>query len=415
MKTSLFACAVALAVCGCKGGARGAGAGNAATHEQNDNGKPGEARAGAEARATEAKEKDDWVQLTPESARAAGLELAPAQKRALSAGLSATARISLPLNGHARIAPRVAGRVASITVQLGANLRRGAIVAYVESPELGRARADYLSAVTRTRVADDNYRRERDLLAKGITSEREAREAESAASTATAEKSAAEARLRALGLGSGEIAALRVGQNEGTRFALRTPIEGTVLEIAATPGQTVEASTELVTVGNLSQLWVILDVFEDQLALVRLNQQVSLRVDAYPDRVFSGRIAYVGDVVNEKTRAVQVRVVVSNRERLLKPGMFAAAEIATSGPAAASAEELSAVVVPRSAIQQLGPRRVVFVPAGGNKFRAVEVEIGRTSVNEAEIVRGLDAGTSVVSRGAFILKSELSKESLEAE
>jgi cobalt-zinc-cadmium efflux system membrane fusion protein len=384
---------------------------------------PASAPDAAQAKSDEAKRGEDKqegheneVRLSPEAMRSTELEFAEAARRPLVSGLSATARISLAQKGQSHISPRVSGRVASIEVRLGDRVKRGQVLAYVESPELGRARADYLAAVTRARVAEDNYRREKELLQKGITSEREAREAESSYSAANAEKNAAETKLHAVGLSDGEIAALRPDEHYSSRFPVRTPIDGVVIEIFATAGQTVEAGSRLVTVGDLSELWVLVDVFEGQVAQVRVKQPVNIRVDAYPDRVFTGRVDYIGDLVDEKSRTIQVRVVVPNHDRLLKPGMFANAEIATTmrNPADGG-EEGHGVVVPRAAIQKIGTRNVVFVSEGENRFKAIQVRVGRTSVNDAEILQGLDPGMRVVTRGAFILKSELSKESLEAE
>jgi cobalt-zinc-cadmium efflux system membrane fusion protein len=356
----------------------------------------------------------DEIQLSPDAVRATRIELVEAARRPLISGLTATARITLAQKGQSRISPRVAGRVASMEARLGDPVKAGQVLAYIESPELGRARADYLGAVTRARVAEDNYKREKELLTKGITSEREAREAESAFAVANAERNAAETKLHAVGLSDAEIAALRPDEHYSSRFPLRTPIGGVVIEIFATLGQTVEAGAPLFTVGDLSEVWVLLDVFEGQLSQVHTRQPVTVRVDAYPDRVFTGRVDYVGDVVDERSRTIQVRVVVPNRDRLLKPGMFATAEIATTDRTDAG-EEAAGVVVPRAAVQKIGGRNLVFVAEGENRFKAVEVRLGRTSVNDAEILQGLEPGTRVVTRGAFILKSELSKESLEAE
>ncbi|HEY0710102.1 MAG TPA: efflux RND transporter periplasmic adaptor subunit, partial [Polyangia bacterium] len=122
-----------------------------------------------------------------------------------------------------------------------------------------------------------------------------------------------------------------------------------------------------------------------------------------------------GDVVEEKTRAVEVRVVVSNRDRALKPGMFATAEIASGAGHAVrdgGAVEAMPLVVPTDAVQQVGNEQVVFVAESPTRFKAIEVKLGRRSAAEAEILGGLTDGRQVVIKGAFVLKSELSKESM---
>lgn len=115
------------------------------------------------------------------------------------------ARVAFTQDGVAQVAARVPGRLGRLEVQLGERVKKGQVLGHLESPELGQARADYLSAVTKARVAEDNFRREKELLAKGITSERETREAESAFVTAQAERNAADVRLHAMGLTDAEI------------------------------------------------------------------------------------------------------------------------------------------------------------------------------------------------------------------
>jgi biotin carboxyl carrier protein len=139
------------------------------------------------------------VTLAVEAVRAAKIETVVATERTLTAGVSAPARVAFTQSGFARVAPRVAGRLDTIEVKLGQRVRKGTVLGFLESPELGRARADYLAADTRARVAADNLKREKELLEKGITSAREMREAESAWAAARADMTAAEAHLHALG------------------------------------------------------------------------------------------------------------------------------------------------------------------------------------------------------------------------
>jgi cobalt-zinc-cadmium efflux system membrane fusion protein len=354
------------------------------------------------------------VQLTPEAVRSAQLKTEPVQRKALSTGLTVPARVAFTQKGLAQVGARVPGRLASIEVSLGQRVKKGQVLGYLESPELARAQADYLSAATKTRVAEDNFRREKELLAKGITSERETREAESAFVTAQAERNAADGRLHALGLSDAEIAALRNNEHYSSRFPAVSPLEGTVVEITGTVGQPVEATTPLFAVGNLSELWVLLDVSEAQVSAVKPGQPVDISLQALAGQRVTGRVEYVGDVVNEKTRTIPVQVAVTNKDGLLKPGMFAQAEIATTTgkETDAGAAEPARLVVPREAVQKVGEAQVVFVPDGETRFRPIEVRTGASSAKEVEILSGLEPGTQIVTQGAFILKSELSKESM---
>ncbi len=312
---------------------------------------------------------EEAIQLTPEAMRSAELKTEQAQRRALAMGLSVPARIAFTQNGVAQVAARVPGRLASIEVQLGQRVKKDQVLGYLESPELGQARGDYLSAAMKAGVAEENFRREKDLLAKGISSEREMREAESTFVTAQAERNAADGRLHALGLTDTEITTLRNNEHYSSRFPARSPLEGTVVEVLGTVGQAVEGTAHLFTVGDLSRLWVLLDVSETQLAAVQQGQPVSITVPALPSRRFEGKVEYVGALVSEKTRTVPVRIAVSNQDGALKPGMFGTAEVATTAATAAGdagQTPSGRVVVPREAVQKVGAEDVVFVPAGEN-------------------------------------------------
>lgn len=355
-------------------------------------------------------EAGETVELAPEAVRNAQIQTVQAASRPLSTILTAPARIAFRQTGVARVAPRVPGRLEAISVTLGQAVKKGAVLGWIESPDLGRARADYLAAATRARAAEDNFRREKELLAKGITSEREMREAETASAAARGDLAAAEARLHTLGVTDEDLKGLKLDDHPSARFPARSPIDGTVVEILGTIGQTVESTAHLFTVGDLFVLSVVLDVSESQLAAIAVGQKVDVLVEAIPGRRFQGRIEYVGDIVKEQTRTVDVRVALPNPDRTLKPGMFATAQV--SAPSKAGGGAPSRVVIPRESVQKLGDGQVVFVPLGENRFKPVKVETGSDSGKDVEIVNGLEPGTAVVTRGAFVLKSQLAKASM---
>jgi membrane fusion protein, heavy metal efflux system len=339
------------------------------------------------------------------------------QSKPLSGAVSASARLTLRQEGVARTAARVSGRVEAIRVRLGERVKKGQVLGMIESAELGQTRADYLAASAKVRVAQSNHQQEKQLVEKGISAERELREAEGALAVANGELDAADARLHAFGLSEGEIKSLKAQEHYSSEFAIRSPIDGTVIELLVTVGQSVEGTTHLFTVGELSELWAILDIFEKQLPYVHVGQEVELTLEAVPGERFLGRVDYIADLVEEKSRTIEVRVVVPNRGegRRLKPGMFATALIKTEGPTDGGA--VDSLVVPREAVQRVRGEDLVFVPedgfAGpGPAFRAVEVELGESTATEVEVKRGLTRGQKIVVRGAFILKSELAKDSL---
>jgi cobalt-zinc-cadmium efflux system membrane fusion protein len=348
------------------------------------------------------------VRLSPEAVAAAGLSFAVAESKPLTGALNASARLTLTQQGVGRVSARVAGRVESVKVTLGEKVKKGQVLAVIESAELGQARADYLSARTKAGVAESTYEREKQLFEKGISAEQDARQAESGLAVAKGELDASDAKLHAFGLSEAEIKALKANEHYSSEFPIRSPIDGTVIEIDASPGLSVDGTKQLFTVGELTNLWAIIDIFEQQLPEVHVGQAVQLKVAAVPDATFAGRVEYVADLVEEKSRTIEVRVAVPNVNAKLKPGMFATARLETQRAVDGGATQ-NAVVVPREAVQKISDESVVFVPGEANTFEAIEVELGETTADHAVIRAGLEAGAKVVVRGAFILKSELSK------
>lgn len=356
------------------------------------------------------------ITLTPEALQAANLKTAKVERRAVRRGLMVPARITFSPKDVAKVAARVPGRLASIEVVPGQKVKKGETLGFLESAELGQARAEYLSAATRARVAENNYQREKELLAKGITSEREMRQAESEAAAARAQTNAADGKLHSLGLNDSEIKALKADEHYSSRFAARSPLDGTVIEVGGTVGQAVEPTSTLFTVADLRELWILLDVYEAQLPLIAVGQGVNFTTSAQPGRNFRGLVQHIGEFVDEKTRTVTVRLAVPNPDGALKPGMFAQAEITTlhgdSADGGPTAQANLPLVVPSAAVHKVGEDNVVFIVEETNRFRAVKVKVGERSAEEVEILSGADEGQTVVTQGAFILKSELSKESM---
>ena len=156
-------------------------------------------------------------------------------------------------------------------------------------------------------------------------------------------------------------------------------------------------------VGNLDEVWVLLDVFERDISRVSEGQQVRFSVDAWPGEAFAGTINWVGSVVESDSRTIEVRLVVENPDHRLKPGMFGRAELGAAATAAAST-----IVVPAEAVQDVEGRASVFVEEDG-AFEARPVTLGERNAVEVQVLSGVEAGEPIVVKGAFTLKSELAK------
>jgi cobalt-zinc-cadmium efflux system membrane fusion protein len=297
------------------------------------------------------------------------------------------------------IGPRVAGRVATIPVSMGDHVDAGTVLASIDSPDVGTVLASYTSSLTAESVAQRTYQREKDLFAHGISAERDVLAAEAALASATSERRGVESRLQALGI---VLPSAGSASPTSALLAIRSPIQGTVIERNATIGAPVGPDTVLFKIADLSTLWLVAKVPETTMRDIRRGDTVSVKIDALPDQPVAGRVSYIGATVSDTTRTVDVRIDVPNATSRLKPGMFARAQFATR-----SAREQSVrMLIPQIAVQELKGKRVVFVPRSDGGFAVREVTVGASIGDDIEIVSGLKAGERIVTSGSFTLKSQ---------
>ena len=183
---------------------------------------------------------------------------------------------------------------------------------------------------------------------------------------------------------------------------IRAPISGTIIERKVTLGQAVERATDAFKIADTSHVWVSLDLYEKDLARVHVGQEVEMRTDARPGELFRGRVAFIVPVIDEATRTAKVRLEFPNPKGALHAGQLVTARI-VADPKQATTEVLA---VPRSAIEQVEGKTVVFVQNGEN-FERRNVCSGRRAVIASRSARGSIAGEVVAIDGAFLLKSEL--------
>ncbi len=344
------------------------------------------------------------VELSPEAIARVGLATAPASLRPLVDTRATTGMVGYDERHLAHVSARVAGRLVRIDADLGDQLREGEVLAIVDSVELGQARADYLRARARLEVARRRFERERSLHAERITSEQQVLEAEAEAREAAADFAAAGATLRLLGLSEDEVEALSWDDAGPSLTPVRAPFAGRVVAKEATRGELVTPESTLFTVADLAVVWLWIDVYERDLRRVRAGEAVAARFDAWPGEVFSGELVYLADELDSASRTVKARADLPNPERRLKPGMFARVTLAGGGETGA----VSVLAVPREAVQRQATGAMVFVATGDGRFERRRVEVGRTTDAWVEIQDGLAAGESVVTAGAFLLKSQTS-------
>ncbi|HET9931268.1 MAG TPA: efflux RND transporter periplasmic adaptor subunit [Polyangiaceae bacterium] len=356
--------------------------------------------AGSPAKAAEASDtprvEGDRIAYSPAFAERAGIRLVPVDKSQLVPVVTAVGTVDFNPEHVAAVGTRLRGLVSRVVKFEGDTVEKGDVMAVIDSAELGEAQAAVSMLEAEKHAADVNLRRENELSQKNLTTQREAEVASVEAQKYQLLLGAARQKVSALAGGVGSRPSGRLGAHE-----LRAPIKGTIVARGIAPGQSVESNLVAFRVANINHLWVELDVFEKNLAKIRLGDRVELSPLAAPQEVFEGRVARIGALIDADTRSAPVRVEVDNHDRRLRAGQAVNARIHAAGGEHASTQ------VPSSAITYVDGKPTLFVASGNNSVRVVKVELGITNGHETEITSGVNPGDQVVSEGVFALKSEL--------
>ncbi len=339
--------------------------------------------------------EEDVVELTPEGIQRSGIRMAPARREALIGGQEVPAEVQLNPDRVAHVTPLVTGQVASVSAALGDLVKKGQVLASLKSVALADARAEVARAAAAVRLARTQYDRQLQLDNEGIGAKRELIEAKNALDRSQSELAAANSRVRVYGgAGAG-----------GANVQITSPLDGVITERHATPGEVVDGKEPMFVVADVSRVWVIGRVYEQDVAAAQVGTQAVVTLQAYPGRSWPGTVGYVGAVLDEHTRTLPIRIELDNPDGTLRPGLFGS--IALPPPESGGAQ---LTVVPEEAVLEVEGRDVVFVPAGEpNHFRAVPVKTGAHAHRLVEIREGVKPGDQVVVAGAFVLKSELLK------
>ncbi len=358
------------------------------------------------------KESDEHrgtVELTPEAVRAAGIEVAKAVAAAPSEMIGATAVVELNGDRVARVNPRVTGRCINVLSSLGDKVHSGQPLAQVDSVEVDQAWSDYLKAKAQLELATRSVRREETLFAKKVSPEKDLLKARQEQGQAEAEMLLAREKFRLLGVEVEKVDANTSGTTHNhPLIPVPAPLSGTIVDKTVTQGEMVGPEKTIFTIADLSTLWLMIDIYERDIGRVRTGMEVKLNVSTYPGKEFRGRISYIADIMDEKSRTVKARVTIENGDGLLKPGMFASTSIHSGKETAGRV-----IAVPEEAVFLDGSDRYVFIRERDNRFVVREVLVGPASGGKIEIKEGLKAGEAVVTKGVFALKSEFKKKSLE--
>jgi cobalt-zinc-cadmium efflux system membrane fusion protein len=341
------------------------------------------------------------VQLSPEQIREFGIEIATAGPGAIDQYAELPGEIVLNADRLAHVVPRVSGIVRQVKSSLGDRVRAGELLAVLESRELADAKAEFLAARERLSLAQATFEREEGLWQKKVSAEQDFLEARQTLAEARIALNTARQKLHALGYSEADLQQI-VDRPElaSSHYRITAPFAGTVIEKHLTLGENVNADAAIFTIADLATVWLDINVYQKDLARIRKGQPVVVAVGHdIPD--VTGEIAWLGPLVSEATRTAKARVILSNPDGLLRPGLFVTARVAV-------ASEPVAVRVPKTALQTIDDQVVVFIQ-DEDGFEPQPVQTGRESAEYVEITSGLTPAQRYVSKGAFTLKAQLGK------
>jgi len=346
------------------------------------------------------------VRLSDTGRKLADVKLAEVRKGEGRDVLKAMGKTVTPEAQMAIVSHAFPGRIAEVRAKVGDWIDKGQSVIVLESQSVGEAKSDFIKAVASLELAKVNRDIEERLLKDGTSARRGLLAAEAEYKLAQVTADAAERKLHVLGFTEERVKEVTTNHEISPSITLTAPIAGKIVASQAILGGMVDQTTEILTVVDPRLLWTHAEVFEKDLAKVKVGQKVEIAVPAYPGEVFRGTVSHIGDLVNEETRTITVRTEVANEDLRLKPGMFADVSILRNGT-----EPM--VLVPSAAVLDDGKRKIVFVKQNDG-FVLRQVEINVIEGDQVQIVKGLQAGEEVVVQGNHQLRSELQRELLEA-
>jgi cobalt-zinc-cadmium efflux system membrane fusion protein len=334
---------------------------------------------------------DRMVRLSAAGVDRSGIEVGKVTAEPLVGAVEVPAEVQLNPDRLAHVTTLVEGQVGAVHAKLGDRVDKGDVLATLTSVALGEARAEQARAASAVEQARAEYERQKQLRAEGIGAERKFLEAKGELDRAQSQLRAARSRLRVYGGGG----------RGGASVAIRSPLAGVVIERHATPGEVVDGDRPLFVVADVGRVWVVGRVYEQDVAAATVGAPATVTLQAYPGRSWSGEVGYVAAVLDERTRTLPIRVELDNPTGELRPGLFG--RIALVAP-----DRGSVPTVPESAVVTIDDHDTVFVPAGETGlYRAVPVGVGARARGLVELRSGLEIGDPIVTRGVFILKSEL--------
>ena len=317
------------------------------------------------------------------------LVVAPVVAREVPRDLTLPAVVEADPAHLVKVAPPLAGRVTQLKVTLGEQVKAGQPLFVIDSPDLAAAYSDYERAKAQLALTLKNRDRLRGLLKFGGAAEKDAQQAEADYVAAEAESERTTAHLKQIGVDP-------QAPGKSRMVTVVAPMDGSITDLGVAPGEYWNDSTQaLMTIADLSSVWVTANVPEKDIALISKGQAVDVGLVAYPDEVLHGNVLFVSDVLDTATRRIKVRIAFENRDGLLRPGMFATATF--------HAEKQKLAIAPTSALVLKDDATQVYVETAPWQFEPRTVDIKFQQGEQAFIASGVTPGDRIVVKGGVLL------------
>jgi cobalt-zinc-cadmium efflux system membrane fusion protein len=357
--------------------------------------------AGAEQRAWG---PDTVIDLTKEEQGAIEIETVKASLQSIKPYQAAMGKVLAHQYRKAIVSYAFPARIAQIHVRIGDWVKAGQKLVTLQSEEVGNAKSEFYKAKADYELAKVNFEREKSLFDRGVGAKKNFITSEAGLKIAEANLDAAEKKLHVLGFTEEQVKIISETHQINPVITLFAPLGGKIVENKAVLGALVDQQTEILTIMDPTLLWIDAEIYEKDIAKIRIGQEVEATVPAHPEETFKGKITYISDVLKEETRTITVRTEIENKGYKLKPGMFADIKIFFN-------QQSKVLVLPKGAILDDRDEKIVFIKKEG-KYTPRVVIIGAREDDLVEITQGIQEGDEIVTKGNYQLKSKLYDEIL---
>ena len=315
--------------------------------------------------------------------------------------LALAGKVAYGEDRYSRISSPIQGRVLEVRAHLGERVQAGSVLLVLDSQEIAQAYSEYVKEDSDLQYSTRARDLAKDLYENKALPLKDLKQAENELIKARAEYRRAKERLLSLRVPAQELEKPLDRQKITSRFEMKSPLTGIVVERNVTPGQSIggDSGQVVFTVADLDMLQVVADVYERDLALVKKGQFAKVSVEAYPDVSFPATVATIGDVVDPTSRTIKLRAWVNNKDHRLKPEMFARLYIQVG-------EATPLLTIPREAVLEVDGKQFVYVVEGADQYVKREVKVSTISTDQVRVLEGLTSGQRIVTKGAVLIKGQ---------